>query len=165
MPEGASFQPATVLDQEKATALRSAQRRFLGYDQQFVDGTETYYDDYAQAWRLIGFYIDCNAEEYEQEADDRRRLEGGDGGEDSACGRYLLWAAVSLNMIFDCYVAAAAITDRKSEWFLILNRFKFLLCSTLTWTIPEVASASTSSTTATQRAGVTVPVPKVMIDA
>ncbi len=45
MPEGASFQPATVLDQEKATALRSAQRRFLGYDQQFVDGTETYYDD------------------------------------------------------------------------------------------------------------------------
>jgi hypothetical protein len=96
MPEGASFQPATTLDQEKAVALKSAQRRFLGYDNQFVDGTETYYDDYAQAWRLIGFYIDCNAKEYEQEADERRKLEGGEeGGE--ACARYLLWAAVSLN--------------------------------------------------------------------
>ena len=95
MPEGASFQPATTLDQEKVVALKSAQRRFLGYDNQFVDGTETYYDDYAQAWRLIGFYIDCNAKEYEQEADERRKLQGGeDGGE--ACARYLLWAAVSL---------------------------------------------------------------------
>jgi hypothetical protein len=94
MPEGASFQPATTLDQEKATALRRAQRRFLGYDQQFVDGSETYYDDYAQAWRLVGFYIDCNAEEYEQEADDRRKLE--DNEDSTACERYLLWAAVSL---------------------------------------------------------------------
>jgi hypothetical protein len=97
MPEGASFQPATTLDQEKAVSLRNAQRRFLGYDQQFVDGTETYYDDYAQAWRLIGFYIDCNAEEYEQEADDRRKLEDEDG-EGEACERYLLWAAVSSNL-------------------------------------------------------------------
>jgi hypothetical protein len=100
MPEGASFQPATTLDQERATKLRSAQRRFLGYDQQFVDGSETYYDDYAQAWRLIGFYIDCNAEEYEQEADDRRKLEGEgrklEDEDDTACERYLLWAAVSV---------------------------------------------------------------------
>ena len=77
------------LSPEKAAALRSVQRRFLGYTDQFADGSETYYDEYAQAWRLVGFYVDCNA----QDNDDRRQLEQGDGA--SACKRYLLWAAVS----------------------------------------------------------------------
>jgi hypothetical protein len=103
MPEGASFQPATILHAEKSqsTKLQSAQRRFLGYDKQFVDGTETYYDDYAQAWRLVGFYIDCNAVETEQESDRRRKLNDYDDYDaeeqdgTSPCARFLLWAAVS----------------------------------------------------------------------
>jgi hypothetical protein len=33
------------------------------YESQFIDGSETYYSDYAQAWRLLGFYVDCNAPE------------------------------------------------------------------------------------------------------
>jgi len=30
------------------------------YEKMFVDGAETYYDEYAQAWRALGFYIDCD---------------------------------------------------------------------------------------------------------
>jgi hypothetical protein len=100
--DGGAFQPATDQDAspEKARRLREAQRHFLAteesavpsftsYDQQFVDGAETYYDEYAQAWRMLGFYIDCD-----EVNNDRRRLEGdGDG-----CQRYLLWAAVRVQM-------------------------------------------------------------------
>ena len=58
------------------------------YSAIFVDGQETYYPAYSQAWRFIGYYVDCNP----QEEEDRRRMEDeGDG-----CVRYLLWAAVSL---------------------------------------------------------------------
>lgn len=53
----------------------------------FVDGAETYYDAYAQAWRYVGFYVDCQAEA----EDDRRRLDGDNDG--VGCVRYLLWAA------------------------------------------------------------------------
>ena len=31
------------------------------YSTQFIDGGETYYDEYSQAWRLLGFYIDCDS--------------------------------------------------------------------------------------------------------
>ena len=30
------------------------------YEKLFVDGAETRYDEYAQAWRALGFYIDCD---------------------------------------------------------------------------------------------------------
>lgn len=49
-----------------ARELQAARRRFLagstsGYEQEFIDGSESYYNDYAQAWRLLGFYTDCHA--------------------------------------------------------------------------------------------------------
>ncbi|KAG7340905.1 polymorphic outer membrane domain containing protein [Nitzschia inconspicua] len=47
----------------------------------FVDGTETYYDENAQAWRLLGFYQDCDTKNSNQE----------DNAQE--CQRYLLWAA------------------------------------------------------------------------
>jgi TATA-binding protein-associated factor Taf7 len=103
-----SFQPAEGLNQN---VLR--QRRFLSYfEDSFADGMETQYNDYAQAWRLLGFFTDCQTAAAAQ----RRKLEdnGGDvaegdeeqGGEEqndeenaaeyaSYCKRYLLWAAVS----------------------------------------------------------------------
>jgi hypothetical protein len=60
-------------------------------DSVFADGTETYYDEYAQAWRLLGFYIDCNHcdEDGSNEASCVQK------GEEPVCQRYLLWAAVS----------------------------------------------------------------------
>jgi hypothetical protein len=94
---GVEFQPAAAAasSETQAAALRnSAQQRFLqkssSYDELFIDGSETYYDDYSQAWRLIGFYIDCKAsEDVDQDGDDDANVYGG-------CQRYLLWAAVSV---------------------------------------------------------------------
>lgn len=99
LPSGVEFQPALDEndDPRVAAAMDEARGRFLGssYSTQFVDGTETYYDPYSQAWRLLGFYIDCNA----QQDGGRRRLEedgdGEDGDGDEVCTRMLLWAAVS----------------------------------------------------------------------
>lgn len=68
--------------------LRDAQQRFLSSNsagQYFADSAGTYYDEYAQFWRLLGFYVDCNVAEDNR----RRRLEDGS----SPCERYLLWAA------------------------------------------------------------------------
>ena len=76
----------------------------MHYSKQFIDGGETYYDEYSQAWRLLGFYIDCDSP-YEREGD----CGGGGGAENNQeavqydengnpvkhCVRYLLWAAVS----------------------------------------------------------------------
>lgn len=104
LAEGGEFQPAddfdlALLDDEVISQQlrRQQQDRHLksnhaGYSNQFQDGSGSYYNDYAQAWRLLGFYIDCNAplnnvnECYDE----------GEGGEDgsAACQRYLLWAAV-----------------------------------------------------------------------
>lgn len=58
--------------------------------QPFVEGMSEY-DEYQQAWRLLGFMIDCNS------ADDDGSGSGS-GSEDTTedgCARYVLWAAVS----------------------------------------------------------------------
>jgi hypothetical protein len=77
--ETTQFQPAS------STSLRKAQKRFLsGYADGFVDGSETLYEEYAQAWRVLGLYVDCNTD-----AGLRRNL----GDNDSQCQRYIMWAA------------------------------------------------------------------------
>jgi hypothetical protein len=94
LEEGGEFlfasEHSDALDSERAALLRSVQHRFLGYKDQLVDGAETYYDDFSQAWRLVGFYIDCHAVEqgyHEERALQDNEEEGG------ACLRFLLWAA------------------------------------------------------------------------
>ena len=99
------YQPNDFVDEadpHTARRLRAIRDRFLmsgadgdQYAKQFVDGAETYYDAYAQAWRLLGFYIDCDSPKVNGECG------GGGGGQDANgnvirnCVRYLLWAAVS----------------------------------------------------------------------
>jgi hypothetical protein len=70
--------------------LRRAQRRFLGYTDNFVDGN-TYYDEYSQAWRVLGWYIDCTSYENHR----KRKLANANDDENGSlyCARYLLWAA------------------------------------------------------------------------
>jgi len=94
LDNGLEFQPSTAKDPHQQRALRQAQNRLLSeeadaYGQQtsFVDSTETYYDAYAQAWRYVGFYTDCNPSE-----EDRRRRKLNED-EENPCQRYLLWAA------------------------------------------------------------------------
>jgi hypothetical protein len=97
MSEGKEFQPATVEHEDPVMQRRLAatQRRFLGYKENFIDGTETYYDPRSQNWRLLGFYIDCHAED-EDDHDRKRKRQLGEGDDDHAeCQRYLLWAGVS----------------------------------------------------------------------
>ena len=59
----------------------------------FATGVEEY-DEYQQAWRLMGFIIDCNPM-----VDDDYYANGGSGsgdqGTEDGCARYVLWAAVS----------------------------------------------------------------------
>ena len=52
------------------------------------------YDEYQQAWRLMGFIVDCNP----MVDDDYYQNDGsgsGDHGTEDGCARYVLWAAVS----------------------------------------------------------------------
>lgn len=98
LDERTEFLPASSVEQP---LLRQAQRRFLAYTDNFVD-SDTYYDEYSQAWRVLGWYIDCQANQNDHH--DRRKtrhLEGDDGYDDDGyevnayCQRYILWAAVS----------------------------------------------------------------------
>lgn len=59
----------------------------------FVDGVSEY-DSYQQAWRFLGFMVDCNAKTSSNNNNE------GHGSRDAqttgeGCKRYLLWAAVS----------------------------------------------------------------------
>ena len=65
----------------------------------FVEG-DSEYDEYQQAWRLLGFMIDCDDELsrydddlYYQNGDNHRG--SGDKGTGEGCNRYVIWAAVS----------------------------------------------------------------------
>mmetsp|Transcript_29422 Transcript_29422/g.33848 ORF Transcript_29422/g.33848 Transcript_29422/m.33848 type:complete len:486 (+) Transcript_29422:98-1555(+) len=57
----------------------------------FMEGENTAYSGYSQAWRYLGFYIDCNSDIVEFDDDGYRRRLSGDDYE--GCTRYLMWAA------------------------------------------------------------------------
>ena len=67
----------------------------------FVDGTDTYYDEYAQAWRALGFYIDCDAKFYQVDDDEEDEKDDNYDQVNNiyGCQRYLLWAAVSRHLV------------------------------------------------------------------
>jgi hypothetical protein len=111
---------------DAARFLRRAQERVLSKyssSQTFAEGaSDSYYSEYATAWRLLGVYIDCSASnadarQQRQRRDRRHRAldeeEGADENEDeeeeqqeqeeeeeeeqyspTSCPRYLLWEAV-----------------------------------------------------------------------
>lgn len=63
----------------------------------YADSSQSYYDGYAQAWRYLGWYVDCNG------GSSRYYQRSGGGSQDqdyskmgnNYCQRYLMWAAVS----------------------------------------------------------------------
>jgi len=80
---GMEFQPAANLSPLAKEHLRQLTENADtqgSFQTMFVDGTETYYDEYSQAWRALGFYIDCDYQ--------------GEDGSSSGCQRFMLWAAV-----------------------------------------------------------------------
>jgi hypothetical protein len=64
--------------------------------QPFVEGVSDY-DAYQQAWRLLGFMIDCNTIQsvYSNNNNNNNDKHSGDSGTGEGCTRYVLWAAVS----------------------------------------------------------------------
>ena len=62
------------------------------------------YDEQQQAWRYLGFVIDCDSA-----TDDDASWDGGTG---EGCTRFVLWAAVS------CKVAQACVVDLTSTYWL-----------------------------------------------
>lgn len=74
---------------------------FNQYLTMYADGSETYYDEYAQAWRFLGFYIDCDDDVQFEDLQQRNNQDQQDRNDNvqatsySICRRYLLWAAVS----------------------------------------------------------------------
>jgi hypothetical protein len=61
--------------------------------QPFVEGVSDY-DEYQQAWRLLGFMIDCDAVgDDDVDSHDNKNNNGGQRSADG-CGRFLIWAAV-----------------------------------------------------------------------
>jgi hypothetical protein len=98
LKNGNEFQPAkdlSPLAQEHLRRLSNTEDDTAyatsEYEKLFVDGSETYYDEYAQAWRALGFYIDCD---FTSDYDDQ---DGGDNQGSGGCQRFMLWAAVSSN--------------------------------------------------------------------
>ncbi|CAB9517584.1 expressed unknown protein [Seminavis robusta] len=106
LEDGTEFLPADGFDmgmlEETAQhhQRRLKQRSIVGYrtqyDNQFADGAGTYYNDFAQAWRLLGFYIDCNAPFNNVNECYGDGQDGGDSDEENggeaSCQRFLLWA-------------------------------------------------------------------------
>lgn len=145
LENGVQYQPAHENLSRKLTG-----NLFGGspYRKAFVDGTETYYDEDAQAWRLLGFYIDCNSREDDLESGESEEAyrdleEENDAYFETTCMRYLVWAAVSK---ISC-----------GTWSLNLRQFipslLLLLHSTLIQATREVVLQSTSSLTVKQNNG------------
>jgi hypothetical protein len=126
LTKSVDFMPAS--NNENSAFLRKAQNRLLNYyKDEFVDGLETQYDEYAQAWRYLGLFVDCNVyadnkrrvleeveaedeevaeeEQAEEEVAEEEEEEVVDDGK--ICKRYLLWAAVR----FDCFIFSFIITS------------------------------------------------------
>jgi hypothetical protein len=98
LSKNVDYMPAPAQDLPQ---LRIAQKRLLNYyKQDFVDGLETQYNEYAQAWRYMGLYMDCGyavarrleEQAAEQNQGERHAAQAASG----SCMRYLLWAAVSV---------------------------------------------------------------------
>ena len=105
LDNGIEFQAARgvhpPMDYVRKLSASSKEFETNSYAEIFVDGTETHYDEYAQAWRALGFYIDCDAQNYDYYYyDNRDNYKDGQNQADDkenkiGCQRFLLWAAVS----------------------------------------------------------------------
>jgi len=110
LQDGIEVQPAANLSPlaqqhwRRLTWLQKKQNDTTAYDKIFVDGAETRYDDYAQAWRALGFYIDCDAN---AQNGGRRERKLQNNNNQKACTRYLLWAAVSIRLHWTAFICIA----------------------------------------------------------
>jgi hypothetical protein len=96
LQNGMEFQPSANLSPIAQYHLRRLTTdEDNSFQKIFVDGTETYYDEYAQAWRALGWYIDCDFVAENNDNNDSNDSNDNNDNQGSGCQRFLLWAAVS----------------------------------------------------------------------
>jgi hypothetical protein len=92
------FLSANHQDQAAASVLARQLASSSVYDSnpysadRFVEG-ESNYDEYQQAWRSLGFFIDCDNWSHWSDDDNNEGGGSGDAGTEDGCRRYVLWAA------------------------------------------------------------------------
>jgi hypothetical protein len=69
----------------------------------YADSQATYYSGYQQAWRMLGYYVDCGSSSGDDHHRDRE-LNGNNNNNQGACIRYLLWAAVRAWLLWQMYL-------------------------------------------------------------
>mmetsp|Transcript_52592 Transcript_52592/g.127410 ORF Transcript_52592/g.127410 Transcript_52592/m.127410 type:complete len:596 (+) Transcript_52592:385-2172(+) len=87
--DGGYYYGAEEDEEDDDRAANSAKYQKIYGVEPFSYG-EVEYDEYQQAWRLLGFIIDCNPlvdDDYFQNSG------SGDQGTEDGCARYVLWAA------------------------------------------------------------------------
>jgi hypothetical protein len=95
-----SFLPTDEALQRYLDETTSGTAQWDGYNpysvQPFVEGMGDY-DEYQQAWRMLGFMIDCNQVSYASYGNNNNQNHHSGSGDTTSdgCARYILWAAVS----------------------------------------------------------------------
>lgn len=93
LDDGVEFQPNEI-EAGKNPSLRLAQHRFLyAANRSPYAPQDAYYSGYQQAWRMLGFYVECD--ESNMNDNNHRGRQLNQGYQIATCQRYLLWAAVS----------------------------------------------------------------------
>jgi hypothetical protein len=88
-----------LLDEEQQQAAAAASAAVYREDnaqyrvQPFVEGVSDY-DTYQQAWRMLGFMIDCDDPNQTNTDDDHHSGSNDENETGQGCRRYVLWAAV-----------------------------------------------------------------------
>jgi hypothetical protein len=92
--------PAVMADQYDGAYGGSSSSSNVYGKNAFADTSTTYYDGYQQAWRYLGWYVDCNGGSSRYYDRSGGGSQSGSGDEavygNNYCQRYLMWAAVSI---------------------------------------------------------------------
>jgi hypothetical protein len=142
---GVEFQPGPnnmdnpQLERAQRNLGRTNEFQTSTFEDAIVNGAETYYDEYAQAWRVLGFYIDCDACTGDDYGYGNCYAYRGDNytTNDSGCQRYLLWAAVSTKtMTIRCAVSLESLNiSFFSVSFVFLTRSVYRLGLPRRWSL------------------------------
>jgi hypothetical protein len=130
--------PRRNLDEDEVEQAREDNAQYRV--QPFVEGVSDY-DENQQAWRLLGFMIDCD-DKYSDADDD----EYGQG-----CSRYVLWAAVRTVPII--YIM---IHSYDCAWIDLMSHMplSFIIFSTLTWATKTEEKGNINTGIARMRNGI-----------
>jgi hypothetical protein len=74
------------------------------------------YDKWAQAYRMLGGYIDCDH--------DKEASHSNDKNNGQACSRWMLWAAVSMTKVIRLLSNSTALTDSLNSVLRIVRESK-----------------------------------------